>query len=188
MAHRTALIAAGSIAIAVLAAAVALGANMGILDAADSRPAGQMSAVADTQQGSGMLAGAPDAAPTIPQEYVIKKAGTLSVTATPSGLRLDDVTARSGWTWALSQSGDSRLTVTFKSGPHQYKFVATLDPDGSVAARVDRPVTKAVPSAGSEALVANSASPPTVTGSSSAPANTSDHEADGHDEGAEADD
>ena len=44
MGHRTALITAGSIALVILAAAVAVGANLGILNAADSRPVGSLSA------------------------------------------------------------------------------------------------------------------------------------------------
>jgi hypothetical protein len=149
MAHRTALVAAGSIAIVIVAAAVAVGANLGILDAADSRPVGQLSASAAQPQ-SQAAAKQPAAAGTatpLPQQYVIRKAGTVSVTAGKTGLRLTDVSVRHGWKWALAQSADKRLTVTFKKGPRTYTFAAVLGKHHTILARADRPVTKVVPAA-----------------------------------------
>jgi hypothetical protein len=153
MAHRTALITAGSIAIVVFGAAVAIGANLGILSVADSRPIGKLSAAATAQAGSLQIVATPAASAKATaaqhdatQEYIIKKAGRVSVSATKKGLRLVDVATRRGWTWALAQSGDKRLLVTFTSHAHTYKFLAVLGRSHTIVARVDEPVTKVVPS------------------------------------------
>ena len=138
MRHRTALITAGSIAVVIFAAAVAVGANLGILNAADSRPVGSLSASAAVK--------VVRAHPTqVPQKYVIRKAGTVSVAATRSGLRVVNVTARRGWRWTLRQTANRRLTVTFKSGSRVYKFMTVMRRHGTIVARVDHPVTRIVP-------------------------------------------
>ncbi len=146
MRHRTALITAGSIAVVILAAAVAVGANLGILNAADSRPVGSLSAAAAVKVVRAHPA-------DVPQKYIIRKAGTVSVAATKSRLRVVNVTARRGWRWTLRQTANRRLTVTFKSGSRVYEFVTILWRHGRVVARVDQPVTRIVPS-GSVAIAA----------------------------------
>jgi hypothetical protein len=192
MRHRTALITAGSIAVVIFAAAVAVGANLGILNAADSRPVGSLSASAAVK--------VVRAHPTeVPQKYVIRKAGTVSVAATKSGLRVVNVTARRGWRWTLQQKANRRLTVTFKSGSRVYKFMTVLRRHGRIVARVDQPVTRIVPYA-SVAIVATTsaaqyvapASGSVATTSSarpaSAPAPASTHSGDNQSEGGGADD
>ena len=192
MGHRTALITAGSIALVILAAAVAVGANLGILNAADSRPVGSLSASAAVK--------VVRAQPTqVPQKYIIRKAGTVSVVATKSGLRLVDVTTRRGWRWTLRQTADRRLTVTFKSGSAVYRFVTVMRRHGRIVARADHPITRVVPSA-SVAIAATSSAAQYVTpaGGSAAttssatpasvPAPTSTHGGDNQSEGGGADD
>ncbi len=175
MGHRTALITAASIAVVVLAAAIAAGANLGILNAADSRPVGTLSAATVVQtsttkavraHASGKTAAGADASGT--QEYVIKKAGTVNVAAGRGALRLVDVKAGHGWTWALEQTADKRLTVTFRSGSKTYVFRAALGGHSSIVARVDEPVTRVVPSlASSGGSTYSSATPATGTASAS---------------------
>ncbi len=181
MAHRTALITAGSIAIVVAAAAVAIGANFGILSVADSRPVGKLSASAAVQTGASPMASVPTGSRkvAVTQKYIIKKAGTVSVAASKGGLRLVDVASRSGWKWALAQTTDKRLTITFRSHARTYKFVAVLGRHRTIVARVDEPVTKVVPSR-STAVVAWSAAPATA---SAAPAVTHGGESDHGDDG-----
>jgi hypothetical protein len=176
MAHRTALITAGSIGIVVFAAAVAIGANLGILSVADSRPVGKLSASAAVQSAGLQIEGVPAATPQtaathadVTQKYIIKKAGTVSVTATKAGLRLADVTARRGWKWALTQSADKRLLVTFRSPSHTYKFRALLGRSHTIVARVDEPVTRVVPSGLAGTAVAWSPAP-AVAAANPAPA------------------
>lgn len=182
MRHRTALITAGSIALVIFAGAVAVGANLGILNAVDSRPFGKLSAAADVQTTGTRVVRvyAGEKRPAEPQQYVIKKAGTVSVSATKDTLRVADVTAKPGWKWTLAQTADSKLTVTFKSSTTTYTFVAALDRHGTIVARVDKPVTRVVTTASSGSGVAYSA-PPAATSAPSAttPSGESDDEHDG---------
>lgn len=185
MGHRTALITAGSIALVVFAGAVAVGANLGILNAADSRPFGKLSAAADVQTATPEVVRVfvSEKSPTEPQKYVIKRAGTVSVAATKKSLRLADVTAKPGWKWTLAQTTDSKLTVTFKSSTTTYTFLAALDRHGAIVARVDKPVTKLVMTASSGSGAAYPAAPAT----SVAPPATAPSGDEGHD-GGEQDD
>ena len=185
MGHRAALITAGSIALIIFAGAVAVGANLGILNAADSRPFGKLSAAADVQTTAPEVVRvyASEKTPTEPQQYVIKGAGTVSVAATKHSLRLADVTARPGWKWTLAQTADPRLTVTFKSSTATYTFVATLDGKGAIVARVDKPVTRVVTTASSGSGATSSAAP--ATGATPPAAAPSEHDGP---EGGEQDD
>jgi hypothetical protein len=178
MGHRTALFTAGSIALVVFAGAVAVGANLGILNAADSRPFGKLSAAADVRTtGPEVVHVYADAKrPAEPQKYVVKGAGTVSVATAKKSLRLADVTTRPGWTWSLSQTADSKLTVTFKSATTTYTFLATLQRDGAIVARVDKPVTRVVMTASSGSGVAYPAAP----AASVAPSATAPSGDDGH--------
>ena len=173
MVHRTALITAGSIAAVVFAGAIAVGANLGILNVADSRPVGKLSAsVAPPTIGSKVVrVYAGDKKVTRTQKYIIKKAGTVSVAATRTGLRLVDVTVKPSWRWKLAQTTDAKLIVTFKAHSTTYKFVALLGRHGTILARVDQPITKVVTSASSPAVVAYAPSAaPTPAPAPAAPA------------------
>jgi hypothetical protein len=191
MQHRTALITAGSMALVLFAGAVAVGANLGILNAADSRPVGKLSAVADVQPaGPEMVRVYAGTRPLSaqPQPYVIKQAGTVSVSASKAGLRLVDVVARPGWKWSLEQTSDKKLTVTFRSGARTYTFQAHLGPDHSIVARVDKPVTRVVPSTSSGTVVAMSAPPATTSAPAAAPGTQAGTGHGDDDGGGEADD
>jgi len=156
MKHRTALITAGSIAAVVFAGAIAIGANLGILTVADSRPVGQLTAASvvqtggatPTQQYTGV---APVGANTTAdaQQYIIKKAGSVKVAFSKKNVRLVDVTARQHWTWKLTQTGDKKLTVTFTRGSDTYTFMAAVGDQGKLTAKVDHPITRITPAASS---------------------------------------
>ena len=155
MKHRTALITAGAIAAVVFASAIAVGANLGILTVADSRPVGTLTAATVVPA----AAPAPTAAPTPAyegakkvadsQKYIIKKAGAVKVAYTKTGVRLVDVTAKRPWKWELAQTGDKKLTVTFKHDSATYTFVAVVGRHGKLTAKVDHPITKVIPAASS---------------------------------------
>jgi len=155
MKHRTALITAGSIAAVVFASAIAVGANLGILTVADSRPVGTLTAAtvvpaaapAPTTAPTPAYAGAKKVADS--QKYVIKKAGAVQVAYTKTGVRLVDVTAKRPWKWELAQTGDKKLTVTFKHDSATYTFVAVVGRHGKLTAKVDHPITKVIPAASS---------------------------------------
>src|SRR5450756_2753325 len=163
MKHRTALITAGSIAAVVFAGAIAVGANLGILTVADSRPVGQLSAATVVQTSASApkptqeYAGAKKAAAS--QKYIIKKAGAVKVAYTKTGVRLVDVTAKRPWKWELAQTGDKKLTVTFKHDSATYTFVAVVGRHGKLTAKVDHPITKVTPAASSASSASWVASP-----------------------------
>jgi hypothetical protein len=158
MKHRTALIVAASLAAVVFAAAIAVAVNLGILTAADSSPVGQLTTATVAQAAATPAAqyqgGAP-AATVKPQrqtqEYVIKKAGSVRIAYSDKAVRFVDAAAKGDWAWKLSQSGDSKLTVTFTHGSDTYTFVAQVGAKGRVTAKVDHPVTQVVPSSGGSA-------------------------------------
>jgi hypothetical protein len=149
MTHRTALITAGSIAAVVFAGAIAIGVNLGILTFADSRPVGKLSASGAPQTAASPVARddvVSKASPSTPttQAYVIKRAGTVTIAFSRTGVRVVNVSVKPHWKWALAQSTNKSLTVTFKSGSIVNTFVASLGRQGSVVARVDQPVTRVV--------------------------------------------
>jgi hypothetical protein len=168
MKHRTALITAGALAAVVFAGAIAVGANLGILTVADSKPVGQLAAATVVQPT------APQPTPKYPatkkpdnsQKYVIKKAGAVKVAFTKTGVRLVDVSAMRHWKWELAQTGDKKLTVTFKHGSDTYTFLAAVGRHGKITARVDHPVTKVTPAASSAGSTTWVASPAPSSGSS----------------------
>ncbi len=155
MKHRTALVTAGAIAAVVFAGAIAVGANLGILTVADSKPVGQLSAatvVPATTVTPAQQYAATQNAPSLKkvaqsQKYIIKKAGTVKIAFSKTNLRLVDVSAKRHWTWELTQTGDKKLTVKFSHGSDTYTFVADIGKQGKVTAKVDHPVTKTVPTA-----------------------------------------
>ncbi len=149
MKHRTALITAGSIAAVVFAGAIAIGANLGILTVSDSKPVGQLTAASVVQAAPAAQVQEAAAVKKTPetQAYLIKKAGTVKVAVGRSSVRLADVSAKRHWTWKLTQSSDSKLTVTFTHGSDTYTFVASVRGHGKLTARVDHPVTKVAPAA-----------------------------------------
>jgi hypothetical protein len=161
--HRTSLITAAAIAGVVLAGTVAVGANIGILNAADDSDIGNLSATGDLVPANTQVVDVyldeattttSDTSATsdsaIAQEFAVDAAGTVGVIPTASGVRLGDVVANPGWTWSLAQSDASALAVTFTNGVRTLEFTAVLGPDGTITAAVEEPiasVSSTVPSA-----------------------------------------
>ena len=164
MRHRTALITAGSIALVVFAGAIAVGANLGILTVADSRPVGQLTAATVAQTGAPSPATVYASAPPVTktgdaQKYIIKKAGDVKIAFSKKNVRLVDVNAKPQWAWKLAQTDDKKLTVTFARGSDTYTFVAALDRHGKLTAKVDHPITQITPAASSSGSTAWVAAP-----------------------------
>jgi hypothetical protein len=191
MGHRTALIAAGSIAAVVFAGAIAVGANLGILTFADSSPVGQLTTATVSQVSAAQpvqaSATSKPAAVThrATQEYVIKKAGRVTIAFSKKAVRFVDAAANRHWTWKLAQTGDQKLTVTFSHGSETYTFVAAVGKHGKITAKVDHPVTKVIPSSSGGSTTWASA--PATTPSSAAPAHAGESEGGSSGQG-EADD
>jgi hypothetical protein len=189
MNHRTALIAAAFIAAVVLAAALAVAVNLGILTAADASPVGQLTTATVARDAASPAAaspaGTPSPAATVrprrqTQEYVVRKAGKVRVAFSDRAVRFVDATVRDGWTWRLSQTGDRKLTVTFARGQDTYAFVARVGAGGKVTAEIDHAVKQVAASGGQVWTVAPApVAPPTVAPST--PASSGDHSG-GHDD------
>jgi hypothetical protein len=175
MRHRTALITAGSIAAVVLAGAVAIGANLGILTVADSSPIGKLSASAPAQANAGKVVEVYTG--QVSQKYIIRKAGTVEVAASGGAVRVVSVHAARRWKWALTQTANGKLMITFRFKSTTYQFSAIAGRGGTILARVVQPVTKVVtapaaaqPAPAAASVVSWSASP---AASSAAPATAS---------------
>ncbi len=154
MIRRTAAVTAASIAGVVLAGSAAVGANIGILDAADDTGLGTLSADAAiaTPVDSDVTTTMPDTTPSpsavtvLPiddsaqQTFAVDVAGTVDIEADESGLEVKAVHANDGWTWQKTSRRHDAVTLTFSSGSDTLEFVASLAADGSIDARVDRPI------------------------------------------------
>lgn len=144
MLRKTAAFTAASIAGVILAGGAAVGANIGILNAADSNALGQLSAEAtldvptDTTPLGQTLVSTDQ---SNVQSFTVDVAGTVSVETTDSGLRLVEVAANPGWTWEDTTSSADAVTVSFTSGSDTLEFAAVLNADGTIEPSVNRPAT-----------------------------------------------
>lgn len=152
MIRKTAAITAASIAGVILAGGAAVGANIGILNAADDNALGDLSAEAPITT--------PYAEPTATvqpivnstdsngsnQSFAVDTAGTVEIGTEGSGLQLSDVRTNQGWSWQETSTDQNAVTVTFTSGADTLEFTATQNDDGTISASVDRPVITAAPS------------------------------------------
>jgi hypothetical protein len=139
-----------------VAGAIAIGANIGILDASNASNVGTLAASGDitppaTQvvdvyvtspsgaaaavpSTAGSAAGAPSAA-TI-QEFAVDAAGSVGLAADGGALRVDHVRPADGWTWQLMQLSPAQLTLTFTNGSTMLDLTASAAADGAITADV----------------------------------------------------
>lgn len=146
MIRKTAAITAASIAGVILAGGAAVGANIGILNAADDNLLGDLSAEAPittpfteptaTEQPIANLSDSDGST----QSFAVDTAGTVEVETDGSGLRLSDVRTNQGWSWQETSSDSRTVKVTFSSGSDNLEFTATTNDDGTISASVDRPI------------------------------------------------
>lgn len=158
---RTRLITIVSIVAVGLAGASAVSANIGILDSASDSPVGNALVTGDLGTPSTQVidvylpattattvantaATMPSADPTV-QQFAVDVAGTVSVAATDTGLRLDQVTPTAGWNWTLTQNDPTALMVTMTNGTRTFEFTAAATADGNIAASVNEPIVTAAP-------------------------------------------
>lgn len=143
MRHRHALLTAALIGAVVLAAAVAIGVNLGILNAAEAGALGQLSAAApdDWAAAAGTEPDQTQGSANEPQQYIVDTGGTVDVLAGETDLRVVGVDPRRGWTYRLVQTTDDKLTVVFERRDTILRFTARLTADGAIRARVTQPVT-----------------------------------------------
>ncbi len=200
MNKRTSFITAAAVTGVLLAGTAAVGANIGILNAADNGDVGNLSAavvttpvtepqVIDIYLDEPVDASSTTTGPTVTvpqaltQEFAVDAAGTVSVEATETGVLLDGVTAAEGWTWTSTQAGDGELVVTFTSADSEYLFYASLAADGTIAARVDEPIVQIVQVPAASSSSSNSGSSSVSSNTTRSASHDDDHyEDDDHDD------
>jgi hypothetical protein len=149
---RTRFFTVASMATVAAAGAIAVGANIGILNAAADTNVGTLSAagtepaaappqIVDVYVTDPPASTTTVAAPVV-QEFAVDTAGTVTLSDSGSILRLESVSPSAGWAWSLSQNDPTALTVSFTDGARTLQFHATLDAAG-IAARVDETIVGA---------------------------------------------
>jgi hypothetical protein len=148
MIRRTAAITAASIAGVILAGGAAVGANIGILNAADDNTLGTLSAEAPittpATASAQPLVDVTNATGTS-QRFTVDNAGTVEVEFDDNGLRLKDVRTSQGWAWEETSTDSTSVTVRFTSGADALEFSAIPNDDGTISAGVERPVITSTP-------------------------------------------
>ena len=172
MNKRTSFITAAAVAGVMLAGTAAVGANIGILNAADTDIVGQLPATitvpadddttttvepqvidvyiedaALTATSTTLLAveqpiGGALAAGV--QRFDVDDAGSVDVERTEKGVLLAGVDEAAGWSWSSQQASETELVVTFTSFDTEYVFFAESGPAGTVTARVEEPIVNIV--------------------------------------------
>ena len=146
MIRKTAAITAASIAGVILAGGAAVGANIGILNAADNNSLGNLSAEAPITSPS--IEPPTTLAPIVAvsdsngssQSFTVDVAGTVEVDFDDTGVHLSDVRTNQGWSWEETSTDSGSVAVTFTSGADTLEFSATPNDDGTINASVDRPI------------------------------------------------
>jgi hypothetical protein len=151
---RNRLVTIASLVAVGITGAIAVSANVGILNAAGNSTVGQVATASDllppnTQVVDVYLDSTTTAPAQTPvgQMFAVDTAGTVTVTGTPTSIRLDGVTPAAGWTWSMVQPGANQMTITFTNGSRTLEFTAVAGPDGVVTASVNEPIVTAAPPA-----------------------------------------
>lgn len=146
--------------------ALAIGANLGLLDRSDDDALGELAAAGDLLPQPQVIDVYVDdttaATTTLPaatdlQTFAVDAAGTVTL-ATTGGLRVESIELAQGWSWAAQPAPAGAVAIRFTDGSRTLEFVATLAPDGSVAASVTEPIVEPSP------VVAAPAPSPSVSG------------------------
>ncbi|MDO8390044.1 MAG: hypothetical protein Q7V57_06120 [Actinomycetota bacterium] len=145
---RTQILTAAAIVAVGISGAIAVAANVGIMNAADNSTVGGVASAADLMptdtQVVDVYLGPDNTTATGGQEFSVDVAGTVTVSSSSVGvIRLDGVAAASGWSWTLTQTDSSALLVTFTDGARTLEFTATAAADGTITAKVNEPVVVA---------------------------------------------
>lgn len=167
MIRKTAIITAASITGIIIAGGAAVGANIGLLNAADDGNLGELSAIAPIMTPSGepvaSLTPAAEVATSTgsSQSFTVDVAGEVEIDADGTGLHLGDVRTNQGWSWQQAPTTDGTVVVSFSTNGDQLVFTATKNDDGMISARADR-------------LNLTSAEPPALATTGSSPRHVDD--------------
>ncbi|MEZ5256318.1 MAG: hypothetical protein R2705_05360 [Ilumatobacteraceae bacterium] len=149
---RTKLVTMASVLAVGLAGAVAISANIGILNAAADTNVGSLSASVDTTAATtpqvvDVYVNDPTTTTSTPvaQDFAVDNAGIVSVAQDAAGLRVASVQANPGWTWSLAQSDLSSVAISFTDGSRTLVFHATSTDQGIAATVEETVVGQAAP-------------------------------------------
>jgi hypothetical protein len=143
--ERTRIITSISIVAVVVAAAAAVGANVGLLENATGTKVGELAATGDLPTTAAGSVGSAGPGPAVDagdqaagsRSFVVDRAGTVTVTPGPAALRLGAVAATPGWTWSVSDQGPAHLVLRFTDGADSLLFTARTAVDGTVTGSVE---------------------------------------------------
>ncbi len=138
MIRQRAAITAASIAGVVLAGGTAVGANIGILNAADDSEMGALSAEVPITAAASVTSTTASDATTDSQWYTADEAGDVEVMIDGDTVELGAVLTNQGWSWESRPSSDGSVVVYLSSDDDELVFTAELTADGRVAAGVER--------------------------------------------------
>jgi hypothetical protein len=168
MKSRISLVTALAVGATVIAGSGAIAANIGVLTSADDDSIGNLSAetpvqspsttengqvvdvyledpvVASTDASGTTAEPATAATERAVQEFTVEAAGTVAVDQSDTGLVVTEVVASEGWLWKTEQTSTTEVTVIFASTDTIYEFVASVNADGDIVARVDQPIVNVV--------------------------------------------
>jgi hypothetical protein len=173
MKHRTGLITAASVVGVLAAGSVAIGANLGILNASGADAVGSLSVattqpnaqveqvVDDTQTTSTSTTQTTQVQPN-QAEYQVEDAGTVSVTWDQTGITDAATQPAQGWSSTIDALAPEGVVISFTDGTTTYTFTAEPDDQGQLTVDVVQPIVEIVtqPATNSSSSVA----PPATTG------------------------
>ncbi|CAB4362278.1 MAG: hypothetical protein F2681_04690 [Actinobacteria bacterium] len=139
---RNQILTAAAILAVGVSGAVAVAANVGIMNAADSNSVGNVTSATDLLTNNTQVVDVylgSDSVPGGGQQFTVDIAGAVTVSSSTSKIRLDQVEPTTGWTWSLSQSQADTLMVSFTNGTRTIEFTATADANGTITASVNEP-------------------------------------------------
>ncbi len=139
---RNQILTAAAILAVGISGAIAVAANVGIMNAADTNTVGNVTSATDLLTSNTQVVDVYLGSESVPgggQQFTVDAAGTVTVSSSANTVRLDQVVPTTGWTWSLSQSTTDTLMVSFTNGTRTVEFTATADANGTITANVSEP-------------------------------------------------
>ncbi|MGA7272760.1 MAG: hypothetical protein WB239_16935 [Acidimicrobiia bacterium] len=155
MKHRTGLITAASVVGVLAAGSVAIGANLGILNASGSdavgalsvattQPAAQIEQVDDSPTTSSTQTTQTTQAQPNQSQYQVEDAGTVSVTWDQTGVIDAATQPAQGWSSTIDALAPDGVAISFTDGTTTYTFTAEPDDQGQLRVDVVEPIVQIV--------------------------------------------
>lgn len=174
MKHRTGLITAASVAGVLAAGSVAIGANLGILNASGSdavgslsvattQPTAQVELVDDTANSSTSSTQTTQTTTAQPDQsqYQVEDAGMVTITWDRTGIIDAATQPAQGWSSTIDALSPDEVAISFTDGTTTYTFTAEPDDQGQLRVDVVQPIVEIVTQ---PADSSSSVAPPATTG------------------------